>query len=455
MSALLKQPAAWRRQLLTHLTDGARERHITLFTASNTDAPVPIHPVPWLISRAQAAELQATSLRLREAITQALARYLTDEALQRALPLDPEERAWMADVASVGPPGPIPIFERLDTNLVLERAGGLRALKILEWNSVGVGCLHFLPMVNQLVGERVLPTLRQRMNGCPIELSADPRHLLLQTLRRHADAIKRPCAVTAFVERREMPVGGSDEMLHVSQYLQQQGLPTVVADPRELELRRGEIVYKDFTVDLIYRDCSLSELVSIERHGGDVKAMREAFRRNQVISALAGEFDHKSLCEVLSSPEFAHHFTPAQRRLLREVVPWTRLLRARSTTNPRGRAVDLPAFARRHRERLVLKPNRSYGGQGVSVGSILTQADWEGRLNEAMAHPDTWVVQETVSLPRVEFLDLDGGSKPVPEFVIIGVMATADGAAFLGRASPHCVVNISQGGRLVPILLTS
>ncbi|MBI2884699.1 MAG: hypothetical protein HYY15_00830 [Candidatus Omnitrophica bacterium] len=441
------------------MADGARQRHITLFTSpktgDNTDEPVAIHPVPWLLSRAHAVELQAISLRLREAITAVLSNYLADPALQQVLPLDPDERAWLADVAPKGPPTPIPIFERLDTNLILERRDGLRRFKILEWNSVGVGCLHFLPMANQLVAEHVLPTLRPAVKGCPIELSADPRHLLMHMLRRHAQAIRRPCAVTAFVERREMPVGGSDEMLFVSQYLQQQGLPTVVADPRELEWRRDELMYKDIVVDLLYRDCSLSELISIERHGGDVTAMREAFRRNRVISALAGEFDHKSLCEVLSSPEFARYFTPAQRRMLRVRVPWTRLLRERKTTDLRGRLVDLPVFARRHRDRLVLKPNRSYGGQGVAIGSTLTQSAWDGVLKDALARPDTWVVQETVPLPRVTFLDGRGGSKTAPEFVIVGVMATADGVAFLGRSSPQGVVNISQGGRLVPILLTA
>lgn len=76
-------------------------------------------------------------------------------------------------------------------------------------------------------------------------------------------------------------------------------------------------------------------------------------------------------------------------------------------------------------------------------------------LKDALARPDTWVVQETVPLPRVTFLDGRGGSKTAPEFVIVGVMATADGVAFLGRSSPQGVVNISQGGRLVPILLTA
>lgn len=48
-------------------------------------------------------------------------------------------------------------------------------------------------------------------------------------------------------------------------------------------------------------------------------------------------------------------------------VPWTRQVRD-GLTRYQGQPVPLLAFAQRNRERLVLKPNDDYGGQGVLLG---------------------------------------------------------------------------------------
>ena len=47
-----------------------------------------------------------------------------------------------------------------------------------------------------------------------------------------------------------------------------------------------------------------------------------------------------------------------------------------STETPDGEW-DLPEFIREHREDLVLKPNRAYGGTGVQLGSAQTETQWD------------------------------------------------------------------------------
>ncbi|MBI3087330.1 MAG: hypothetical protein HYY91_00365 [Candidatus Omnitrophica bacterium] len=310
-----------------------------------------------------------------------------------------------------------------------------------------------MPVANQFIADHVAPILQPVVAPQACQPTADPRLLLRRTLEAHAKAIGRHSCTVAFVERRETSAGGADEMLHVSRWLTEQGLTCVLADPRDLDVKGDELVYKDTAIDLVYRDFSLSEIISIENHGGQVEAMKHAFRRNQVVSSLTGEFDHKSLFELLSSPEHARYFTPSQQRILRVIIPWTRLLRSRTTKSPDGADVDLPDYVRRHREALVLKPNRAYGGQDVVIGVDVGQSDWEQAIGQTLEHPDGWVVQEAVPLPQAEFpdpKDLDGR---VQEFVTIGFIATPDGVAFVGRSSPERIVNISRGGSLVPVFL--
>jgi hypothetical protein len=453
LEALRRQPAEWWATVPGRLAQAAAQQGIVIDDGPKSTQPVSIQLTPWLITEAQCRYLQFLGTRLRRVVNRLLKSYFQDEMIRAVLPLNEAERAWLQDLAPNGFPEPSPVFERLDTNLLIDDPQWESSLQILEFNGVGVGCLHFMPAANALVEEHVLPTLRPVIASPACRSPEDPRVLLRKLLEAHAKAIGRRSAVTAFVERREACLGGADEMRRVSDFLKAQGLPTVYADPRELEVRDGELVYKDTVVDLVYRDFMLEEVVSIERHGGRVEAMKHAFRRNQVVSGLTGEFDHKSMLECLSNPQFAKYFTPSQRRTLQAFVPWTRLIFQRKTIDPSGREVDLLEYARQHREGLVLKPNRSYGGENVVIGASATQAAWETAVAEAMEHPSTYVVQEFVRLPQVEFISPVNGHQPVNEFVTVGFTATAHGIAFLGRSSGNRIVNITRGGNLVPVFI--
>ena len=374
--------------------------------------------------------------------------------MQAVLPLSEDERSWLSQLAPKGFPEPMTVFERLDTNLVLEDGQWPHDLRCLEWNSVGVGCLHFMPVANQLIAKHVLPVLQEALASSACRLSTDPRILLARLLTSHSKALGRQTCVVAFVERRETSPGGADEMLCMSQFLQTQGFHTICVDPRDLEVRNGEVVYQDTIVDVVYRDFMLKEIVSIEKHGGQVTAIKHAFQHNQVVSGLTGEFDHKSLLEFCSSPEFTRYFTAAQRKALDTLIPWTRLMRERKTTDAAGREVDLAAHVRTHREELVLKPNRAYGGQDVIIGPDMTQAAWDTAVARTLDPPDLWVVQQFIPLPHAEFLDPASGEL-VKEFVTVGFVATPDGVAFVGRSSTQRIVNISRGGSLVPIFVVN
>jgi uncharacterized circularly permuted ATP-grasp superfamily protein len=131
------------------------------------------------------------------------------------------------------------------------------------------------------------------------------------------------------------------------------------------------------------------------------------------------------------------------------------LLRERRTTDPKGNECDLIPFVRKNRPTLVLKPNRGYGGEGVVVGQVVSDSAWERALQRALEKPDTWVVQEQVQITREPVLLVKGEGLPQREelFVTLGVTATSRGVSFVGRCSEQPVVNISQGGGLVPVFL--
>jgi uncharacterized circularly permuted ATP-grasp superfamily protein len=127
----------------------------------------------------------------------------------------------------------------------------------------------------------------------------------------------------------------------------------------------------------------------------------------------------------------------------------------RPTVLPDGQVGPLLEYARREHETLVLKPNRSYGGQGVVIGHLLGRAEWESALESALADEGRWVVQQLAALPVREFpvLGPDGGLHVEPFYVVMGFAPSKYGLAILGRASQRQVVNVAQRGGLCAVVL--
>lgn len=433
---------------------GSKEKSILLQTEKGEEM-IPMALNPWVFSPEVARYLTGLFRGIRRTVNRVLARYFEDPRLQAILPLRESELQWLQSVCPDGMPQPQTVFERFDTNLGSQPEGQLNDFKVIEFNAVGVGCIHLMPAAAELLAEHLVPHLKGALPEIGWAVPADYRDLLLQELQAHARAIERDACRIGMVERRESMLGGCDEFACVAAYFQAKGVPAEVGDPREVEQRNGSLYVKEKPVDLLYRDFQLEEVVSIKTHGGSVEGLEAAFARNQIVSTLFGEFDHKSLCELLSNPEFSDYFSPQELRIARRRVPWTRLVAERKTADPDGKEVDLIAFLRERRERMVLKPNRGYGGEGVMVGEEMTGSAWEEALRGAVSKPNHWVVQEQVRISRAPMtvLTAQGQIESGERYVTLGITATSRGVSFVGRCSEGPVVNISQGGGLVPVFL--
>jgi hypothetical protein len=121
---------------------------------------------------------------------------------------------------------------------------------------------------------------------------------------------------------------------------------------------------------------------------------------------------------LLSENEELELWTDEDRALIRDHVPWTRLVSARTTTY-RGETVTFPGFLVDRRDDLVLKLGEGVGGADVHVGRCTEPAEWEARVREAVEHGG-WIVQEYVeSLPYL--YPPEPGAAPVPQSVIWGL----------------------------------
>jgi uncharacterized circularly permuted ATP-grasp superfamily protein len=110
---------------------------------------------------------------------------------------------------------------------------------------------------------------------------------------------------------------------------------------------------------------------------------------------------------------------------------------------------------RKAQELLVLKPNRSYGGQGVQIGHTLTKVEWEAAVERALGDGERWVVQQLAGIPVSEFpvVDAEGHVHLEPFYVVLGFAPSKYGLSVMARASQKQVVNVAQRGGMCAMLV--
>ncbi len=126
---------------------------------------------------------------------------------------------------------------------------------------------------------------------------------------------------------------------------------------------------------------------------------------------------------------------------------------------PDGSEGALLDYARKNRERLVLKPNRAYGG-GVSLGASVEQSEWEKLLSRRRhdCRPRTILCPAGGGAPAgcYQFPVLSekaAASIGEPFYAVMGFAPTENGLGILCRVSQKQVVNVAQHGGLAAVLV--
>jgi hypothetical protein len=454
----LKIPPSEARALFKAVEREAEAASILYEDDDGKNSVVPILVRPRIIRPEQEQYFHKVCLDLNRAIEKLAPLYLADERVRTLLPFTEREERWLRDVWSKVGDQPQTVVARLDANADFADDEWDGQFHFFETNSVGVGGMYYSPKVAEILMKTVVPAMQRLAPALVVKPQADMRQLLLEQITIHARAIRKRRINTAFVQERDA-ISGPNEFPFLVEFFKAQGIPAVLADPRDLRLKGKELYAGDLPIDILYRDCEMAGYVELEEDGADLTALKHAFLHNQVVSSLAGEFDHKSTFEVLTTPELASHFTQRQQKIFRTHVLWTRIIRDCKTTDPDGAAIDLIPWLRRNKDRLVLKPNRSFGGTGITVGPHVDLAEWDDALKAALseeaAETGGIVAQQYVDVRVKDFpVQADDGSISLEEFyVVCGFLATQRGVGILGRASKKRVVNVGQKGGLTGILV--
>ncbi|MDX1944554.1 MAG: hypothetical protein SFU86_04035 [Pirellulaceae bacterium] len=451
-SRVRKAFAALPGSQITELIDAIRQdcarRHLVYLHEGKPDA-ITVFPWPLTALPDQIAYIHIVTQTVQNALKRLPELYFQDFAVRDILRIPPAEEEWLWQCWGPSQRDNNPIFGRLDAVIDFTSPMWKNSLRFMEPNLSGIGGLHMVPTAERIIQARVLPLLEAQDDELQLALAPDIRELLMQEIRDHLEAIGRPGRNICFVEPKYAG-SGIDEQEDVARYYYDTyGMKVLHADPSELTLQGKEVIYAGEVIDLAYRDYNVSDLLALGKSGVDLSPMRALFSQNRMISSIAAELDQKACWEVLTDPRIAEeHFSADERQIFRRHVLWTRIISDRKTSLPDGKEESLLDFVRRERETLVMKPNRSCGGEGVVIGPALTEGEWLAAVERALADPNRWVVQKLASLPVYEFpvVGPDGRVHTEPFHVVMGFAPTQYGVAVLGRASQKQVVNVAQRG---------
>jgi hypothetical protein len=380
--------------------DVAWAQSIHEMMAANNLAPggKPVCPVlrPHLLTRRQYDNMAKAAESLYSAIDRIRQMALANPAVMARIEMLPAEKM----LAGIDPGYPyLAVTSLLDTQL---HNGTFR---FVDCSADGPPGLVSADVLGEIFYDS--PLIKELRKKFKLSRAGGRDKLLNALLTAYQVAGKKKFPRIAIVETRPpFKNAPTPESLLLAEHFRQSGYPTEVVTPEQLEYRNGVLARGDFGIEIVYRRVSAQEfLVRFSLNHPMVRAYREgavcmvnSFRTEMV--------QKKAIFSLLTDETITAGFPLAERKAIREHIPWTRLMRAQKTTY-QDQVVDLVEYVVQHREKFVLKPNDPASDLHSYDGASLDASSWERALRVAMRNP--YVVQEKVELVQAPFPVLQFG----------------------------------------------
>ncbi|HWC01050.1 MAG TPA: hypothetical protein VG672_30290 [Bryobacteraceae bacterium] len=344
---------------------------------------------PNFLTRRQFESVVKTGEYLISAIDRMQQMVLASPTLLARMELLPAEKM----LASIDPGYHVPeVAARLDSHL----CNG--SLHFVQYNVDSPTGAAYAEVLSDLFYE--VPPVKELRKRYHLARIGGKRHLLSALLKAYKQFGGQRKPNIAIVEFRQPYNAGPSEYELFRDFFREEGYAVEIVSPDQLEYRHRVLRKGHFNIDLVYRRISVQEfLMRFDLTHPLVQAYRD--RAVCVVNSFRAELAHKkAMFGLLTDETLTAKFPAAERKAIREHVPWTRLVTATKTTY-HDQSIDLPDFIAQNRDRLVLKPNDDYSDQHSFFGWELEESAWERAIRQAMRFP--YVVQEKVDPVRSVF----------------------------------------------------
>lgn len=409
---------------------------------------------PRLITRPQYEQLRqavgTVARASRKLAAAALAPGELGAAVRAKLMLTPQERALIDMHPGYAEPS---AHSRMDTFLTVDGS----SLQFVEYNAESPAAIAYEDLLAQaFLATPVMQRFAERYPLSPLPA----RQHLLETLLASWRAAGSPGgeASVAIVDWSGLPTATEFEMFR--DFFAEHGLPAVICTPDDLRFREGQLfAVADNTetpITIVFKRVLTSELLI---HYGEAALDHPIIQGYAagacvVVNSFRAKLLHKkSLFALLSDEQFQGEFSPEERAAVAAHVPWTRVV-APGETSYQGERIDLLAFIRANRDRLLLKPNDEYGGKGITIGWESSADEWDAALAAALETP--FVVQEKVTIAYEPYPALVDDQLVISERLVDSdpFLFGSEVAGSLCRLSTVTLLNVTAGGgSTVPVFV--
>lgn len=301
-------------------------------------------------------------------------------------------------------------------------------------------------------GLPIMKKFAERYEMVGLEGRAKLLDTLLSCYREYKGGAYDEAPMIAIVDLKGLPTQKEFELC--KDYFEAHGAPSIICSPDELAYRDGSLFCGNTKIDLVYRRLLVNEYLPILE---DCPALLDAYRDGAVCMAnsfRAKLIHKKAVFAVLTDERHADMFDEEELRVIKEHVPWTRMVRD-TKTEYYGEEIELVDWTLANKDRLALKPNDDYGGHGIYIGWISSDEEWKTALEHALENGD-YLVQERVKTAKEVFpyIDNDGNVHMTVSLVDLDPMLFNGkvGSAFT-RLSTTELANVTSGGGMVPTII--
>jgi hypothetical protein len=221
---------------------------------------------------------------------------------------------------------------------------------------------------------------------------AGPKALLQAILKSYKEFGGKKTPNIAIVELKQpFQTVESAEYPLLAEAFRKLGYPAQVVNLDQIDYRNGVLRSGDYVINLVYRCVKVQDfLVRYDLTHPLVRAYRD--RAICVVNSFRAELaQKKAIFDLLTDDEITQSFPAAERRVIRDSIPWTRVVND-ATTSYQNKQVDLVEFIQKNRKSLVLLPNDENSDHHEFRGWETDEAGWERALKTALRVP--YVVQE-------------------------------------------------------------
>jgi hypothetical protein len=331
------------------------------------------------------------------------------------------------------------------------------SLTFAEYNAESPAGLAYAENLAEVFdGLEITARFRERFEASYYRLSTYLLDALLASYRDWASSRESGSAASPptilITDFRGVPTWS--EFLILKDRFEARGVPTVVADPRDLVFDGTTLVAEGRRIDMVYRRVLVNDVLG---RADDCAVLVRAIESGRVCMANAFrcKIPHKKAFfalltdEAVTGPDGLCPLSAAELATVGPAIPWTRVVEDVRTTSHAHATIDLLAYIRENRDSLVLKPNDEFGGTGVTLGWETSVADWDGAIEKAVAASApaetadrSWVIQRRIPIRREPFLAVSGPPHAVAQRDML-----IDFAPYLFRGRQvGCLTRLSGSG---------